>query len=100
MINFEYDARLTNIDGRDIMGAITRLRNNKTGIVFVPARITGIAEDGEITEYTIVTEIWNLHPSYKTTTIPASDLKYFGLQPMDLPDTVITNGKAEIQVRK
>lgn len=100
MKNFEYDARLTNIEGRDIMGTITRLRNKETGLVFVPAQITGITEDGEITEYTVVTEIWNPQPSYNTTTVPAWDLKYFGLKPLHLPDTVIANGKVPIQVRK
>ena len=101
MINFEYDALLTNIEGRNIMPTITRLRNKGTGVVSVPAQITGITEYGEITEYTVVTEAnWNPLPSYKTTTIPATDLKYFGLEPMNLPDTVIANGKVAIQVRK
>ena len=94
---FDYDARLTNIEGQPIYPTITCLLNKKTGLQFVPARITGITETGEITEYTVVSQIGL---GFRTTTVPAKDLKYFGLRPLHLPETVKVNGKVDIPVNK
>ena len=95
--NFEYDARLTDIPKRDVCPSVVHLVSKETGLRFVPARISGVSETGDITEYTIVTQIGL---GFRTTTIPATDLKYFGLQPLHLPESVIVNGKVEIPLKK
>ena len=105
--NWDYDARLIPTDDNTIPHpACIFIREEVEGgqsIQFVPARITGITELGEVSEFNVAmgkaTRDLTGTAVFNPVNITPSDLKYFGLKVHSLPDTVLAN-KREINVKR
>ena len=106
---WDYDVRLVPIDSntRPHSACIfiqEVMENGEKSIPFVPARITGITELGEVSELKVATgqvcagDVKGIE-HFKPQKFTPTDLQYFGLKVHSLPDHVIAN-KQEIKVTK
>ena len=105
---WSYDVRLVPINDTRPHPACIFIRevteSGDESMAFVPARVTGITELGEVSELEVATGqrpagdlkgIEHFNPQKFTPT----DLQYFGLKVHSLPDTVLAN-KRDITVKR